>query len=387
MMKTWGAHRRLAFYIKWILFIIIGSRLLNLVILSCPRIAHVPIKVGNSRKHPDDDVMPLSNQEQSAAPQRYTFSLQNSEKTATGPNTLLTLVTTFSSLKERKTIERNTVRNWAALKPFVQPFVLADLKSISAKIAKRYGWIVKDSNLLGPVSSVGLPYINDLLDIVCKDSTNSSFVGFANGDLLFTRSLIKTLQFLNRQKMVKSQNILMIGQRKDLDKFASALVNINGTHLTDITWLNFMDYYSAGHDIFLFNKCYNWNLLPNFVVGHPKYDMYLPVVAALKNFTVINLSKTVEMAHQFSQPHWASFQEKDQLANLDILEKDYNVRELLSKKSQGIFNASLWVTAINDQKLLQLVRHDNSSDQPVSRWFNLRREAIQIWTHGQRIKF
>jgi len=88
--------------------------------------------------------------------------------------------------------------NWKALDSctagrHVQPILYATNTNIDdqlATFARCHGWLVFEAPRL---SSLGLPYLKDMFSHASRQLSNCTFYGFSNGDILYNRDLLVTL--------------------------------------------------------------------------------------------------------------------------------------------------------------------------------------------------
>lgn len=151
--------------------------------------------VSSLRSSEVDDYLPISgqpgdgpalNSRWNASEMASIHSLRKAINSGSVPP-LLTLFTSWSEKDELALVRNITLRNWAQLKPFIVPVVFTNSSALAAE-ARTSGWDVM------PVSraSVGMPILKNMyLDAMAK--YNSTLYAFANGDLLFTKSLVSTL--------------------------------------------------------------------------------------------------------------------------------------------------------------------------------------------------
>ena len=121
--------------------------------------------------------------------------------------------TTFKDDARRRAINLITLHNWARFIPLMQPVLFSsNFTRHFDSIARQLGWHVYQ---IPRVNDHGTPYISDMLGVIMnKDTHNSTFYGFANGDILFDTTLSETLKALaNRQRALPRAPILVTGQR------------------------------------------------------------------------------------------------------------------------------------------------------------------------------
>ena len=139
------------------------------------------------------------------------------------PAPTLALATTVLFSGKQHFLINNTITNWGDLRPFVQPVLYVTLTSnqdqphahATIKHACNVGWdvyVVPESN------PNNFPVLRTMMaDLLHKYST--PLVGYANGDILFDKSLQETLEFFLKHKKKITKNVphhLITGRRKDI---------------------------------------------------------------------------------------------------------------------------------------------------------------------------
>ena len=64
-----------------------------------------------------------------------------------------------------------------------------------ATIARDHGWMVFDAPRVSPS---GMPYLKDMYNHTCHNLTGCVFYGFSNGDILYNRDLLVTLDAISK---------------------------------------------------------------------------------------------------------------------------------------------------------------------------------------------
>lgn len=126
---------------------------------------------------------------------------------------LLTLFSSWADRPDLGLVRNLTLRNWAQLRPFVQPVLFTNSSSL-AEQARAHGWQTL------PVSreAVGVPILKNMY-LDAMDRFNSTLYAFANGDVLFTLSLIHTLLAIltSPHLPLDSQPVLVVGTRVNVN--------------------------------------------------------------------------------------------------------------------------------------------------------------------------
>ena len=126
--------------------------------------------------------------------------------------TLITLFTTFQYYEDKTASYRNTIRIWGQLAPFVRPVLYYVYgEDYLAEFARKHGWSVYRCPR---VSKGNMPVLRSMFLHAQTINETTPFYGYANGDILFDRDLVTTLQALNHARDSFKQ-ILMTGQRTD----------------------------------------------------------------------------------------------------------------------------------------------------------------------------
>ena len=204
---------------------------------------------------------------------------------------LLTIFTTWMYDKEKISLNNRTLQNWKSL-PSVNVIVFSNCSKVQ-QISKRAGWTV-------------LPVIQEAADcpvlpsmfLEAQHKFDSTFYGYANGDLLFSDGLVKTLQKI-RCEFRDKKKLLIVGKRTNV--FASLLTELNsqlGKEVEEYVVKYGERFQPDALDYFITDQFFPWeNFLP-LVVGRRAYDNWVLAFARHKNFTVIDASDSVTCLHQ-----------------------------------------------------------------------------------------
>ena len=220
---------------------------------------------------------------------------------------LLLLFTTFKETSLRSSINNNTIEYWSLLRPWVQPLLFVENNypnNSLAKHAKERGWLVYRA----PTLRKGIPILRDMFlraEQLVKPTTK--YIAYANSDILFKMDLVETLLMLSVepessaiQKLNKS--ILIIGTRKrflldDLIKTNAPINHKYSLNNLDASPVTRSDPKAVDYFITLRNQ-FPWERVPDFVVGKPGYDNWLPTKCWDWDIASIDVSLTVTALHQ-----------------------------------------------------------------------------------------
>ena len=188
---------------------------------------------------------------------------------------ILTLFTTFSNNSERLQIESDTVKNWSWLGSQV----------------RRLNFYVSSSNTLKTEDSLwrnieatklrhGLPVIKDLF-LDAENVSKTQFHGYANGDILFTDSLLCTLKAVYNNHMRISQEqmrpFLMVGRRTNVSK---GIIGENVTskkHLENLKNIGQLAPRNAIDYFITHSTNFPWEKLEDVVVARIDWDNYVMI--------------------------------------------------------------------------------------------------------------
>ncbi len=233
---------------------------------------------------------------------------------------MLTLFTTMTDTREKQLINLITIRNWAQfgaawVKPvlFLEPRALRG--ALSAEARKR-GWDVLQ---ITDTNEFGTPVFKEIFTRV-RRKYKSTFHGYANGDVLFDDTLLRTLEAVS-QLLGSMHSTLVVGERSNLNlqkhlksKFGNVSIDFSFEDLTRKTkrseamWCanqvsflasqkgepfryDALDYFLLSHHPF------PWHQFPRLVVGRPGYDNYFHVFAKDHGTKSIDASKTLHALH------------------------------------------------------------------------------------------
>ncbi len=213
------------------------------------------------------------------------------------PRPVLTLFTSFKFSLNKTDIYQRTLKNWAELRPFVQPIYFKVTNEESNKNllneARQLGWMIEDMNELGVNST--LPVFKSIF-LKGMQLTKSAFYGFSNGDILFLDGLIETLCFLHEE--IPWTRFLLTARRINLNS-TFLLPSVTKTRMLDLVRQNGRQFIPNAIDLFIVSaNSYSWENVPPFVIGRITYDNWLLANALLNNISVVDVTRTVPLLHQ-----------------------------------------------------------------------------------------
>ncbi|KAK3108616.1 hypothetical protein FSP39_011922 [Pinctada imbricata] len=238
---------------------------------------------------------------------------------------LLTLFTTWKNTKEKAIVIRNTIQNWRTFHPNISTVVFSNSVKRLHRYARKHGWKIWKSKT---VTEDKIPLFRDMF-IQAMKQQSSVFYGYANSDILFTPSLMKTLQKIDSFKQNNTSPILVVGQRIDF-----SVVNISfpnnfsyivkkGLHNGKLNEPDAIDY-------FIISKDFPLKDFPDVVVGRIAYDNYVIMHARAHRVAVIDATKTIPAIHQTTRAgNMEGHMQRNKLYNKELLNKEFDITNYL----------------------------------------------------------
>ena len=217
----------------------------------------------------------------------------------------LPLLTMFTAFKDHPNnthhqfAHRLAISNWASFIPLVKPVLFTENNdSELVKLARNSEWDVLPLTRVNPS---GAPFLKDMFETVFE-KYNSTFYGFANGDLLFDDSLTDTLYETKRNLEHLQNNVLIVGIRTNvaLNNTENATQEFSRENLQSLARERGKLYITMSEDYFFFTRDHcslNWSSLADVVIGRVAYDNYLVAMAIDQKVNTIDATKTVLSLH------------------------------------------------------------------------------------------
>ncbi|XP_053400113.1 uncharacterized protein LOC123542351 isoform X2 [Mercenaria mercenaria] len=206
---------------------------------------------------------------------------------------ILTLFTTWVYEKEKFHINNKTLFNWRTL-PNVNLVVFTNstgVKYYSAEAGFQVLPIIEEAS--------GAPVLPAMFGAVMK-KFQSEFYGFANGDILFTKTLVDTLEHvLCSLGQIRRQNgILIVGRRVNVPaRLVTDKIAMSWKQLDRISHSGSL-FQSDAEDYFITDKSYPWHKFLPVAIGRRAYDNWVVAFSRYHNITVIDASESIQCLHQ-----------------------------------------------------------------------------------------
>lgn len=206
---------------------------------------------------------------------------------------ILTLFTTWVYEKEKFKINNRTLFNWKSL-PYVKLVVFTNstvVKYYSEQAGFEVLPIIKEAS--------GAPVLPAMFVTVMKKFA-SEFYAFANGDILFTGSLVDTLEHIhcNLEQSRRQNGLLVVGRRYNIPaQLVSDEVATSWEQLDYISKSGSL-FQADAEDYFITDKSYPWHDFLPVAIGRRAYDNWVVAYSRYHNITVIDASESIQCLHQ-----------------------------------------------------------------------------------------
>ena len=203
---------------------------------------------------------------------------------------------------------KNTMQMMGRLRPRMSPIVFTN-DVIASELA------LYANNTVLPITKTnvfGMPVLNQMF-IESMHYSTSFFYGYTNGDMLYPRhDIISNLAIL--QGLIEGgdldENVLIIGRRTNVVYVETTIVQTD----EDIYKLAERgELYGPDAQDFMFvtRSSFDWHVVPDFVVGRTAYDNWIVDFAYHRDYSIIDLTKTLVAIHQtglngIKASHWSA---------------------------------------------------------------------------------
>lgn len=207
---------------------------------------------------------------------------------------LLTLFTTWVYDPDKFSIYNRTLLNWKTLGN-VNLIVFSNSSEVQY-YSQLAGWhtlpVIEEAD--------GVPVLSAMFS-AAMEKFDSIFYGFANGDIIFTDSILVTLQRIWCDLIIKQlvQNMLIIGRRVNVpaDLITNEVAK-SWAQIISISQEHGSLFQTDAEDYFITDRNFPWkNFLP-VVVGRRGYDNWIVSYSRYRNITVIDSSESILCVHQ-----------------------------------------------------------------------------------------
>ncbi|EKF26082.1 hypothetical protein MOQ_010241, partial [Trypanosoma cruzi marinkellei] len=254
-------------------------------------------------------------------------------------------------------ITKRTLINWARL-PGVQPVIFSDdscsqrlIENINMEYAGRSGFsVIKTIHEFEMQPDYIQPTYRGLFQSVIKHYPLAKSIMYANMDILFTSSLVKTLEkvqqvYNNKKRMMRLHNKsyhgwFIVGRRINVNvpvHWSMEIENWDSEIEIQLKTLKGKIFSSDAEDYFAMNvDFFNWYKIPPFIVGGIVFDNWLTSQAVLLDITgkalTVDATKTLTAIHQnHGKNMYASLLKPKSNFNIQLLKKMVECRIVLQK--------------------------------------------------------
>ncbi|KAL3874618.1 hypothetical protein ACJMK2_037605 [Sinanodonta woodiana] len=250
--------------------------------------------------------------------------IQECEKERRTPKVFITypivaLFSTWASTNDtvKAEIHKNTLRNWASLKPKIQPILFTnDSKEVA--LANEYGWhtlpIIHEGS--------GAPVLKTMFKTVIEKYSGSVLYGYANSDILFTDDLVSTLEAVVTYYN-DSTPVLVTGRRTNVPNITQEVAD-SFDNLRAAARDRGELFSTNAEDLFFTNKYFPWSGIIDVVVGRLAYDNWLIAHTRCKlKIDIVDTTDSLLAVHQTTTAggNWEGFKHPKSKHNYALLQK------------------------------------------------------------------
>lgn len=203
---------------------------------------------------------------------------------------ILTMFTSWVPSKEKYLCRNTTVLNWRKFEPYITPILFTNITDLKQRVEQK-GWktlpVIKTNS--------AIPVLKHMY-LMASAHFKSTFYAYANGDILFTESLFKTMIAVVRCFEGQNKTILIVGQRTNV-KNISKLQAVSFDSLRRISAERGSLFTPWGVDFFITSANYPWKKMPDVVIGRVAYDNFIILESIRRNVVVIDATRTLLAVH------------------------------------------------------------------------------------------
>ena len=252
---------------------------------------------------------------------------------------IITLVTTFKLNRGKYVCHNNTLRNWNSLKPYVYPILYTDEEYVRNEAIEK-GWKVRP--IQAKEEKFGIPFLRHMYTDAMNVS-NSTFYAYANADILFSDTLLFSLQAFLQSTFRKDIPALIVGRRMNVE-FMTEKEALTWHSIHNTTRKRGQIFSQDAEDYFITSRNYPWTAMPDVVIGRVGYDNWLVLNSKHVGYITIDATNTLLAVHQTTiagNHEGVTHNASDY--NLDLLAKQYNV----TKYENGTTSSTEFYTNFN----------------------------------------
>ena len=209
------------------------------------------------------------------------------------------LFTTFKNQPDRLFLQYNTIRNWASLRPFVQPVLFTtsrrgDGTDLLEKIARDSGWHLYPAP---SISRHGLPFIRPMFEMIESTYRGVVFRGYANGDLLFDASLTKNIQAIATHTFHMKRSVLVGNCTAYGGSFINEKNSLNKEQLR-ANMAKTASKANGAKGYVIIGGFYPWEKFPELVIGRDGFIDVIVNLAVAHDAEIIDTTSSLLAVHR-----------------------------------------------------------------------------------------
>ena len=166
---------------------------------------------------------------------------------------------------------------------------------------------------------------------------HSTFYAYANGDILFTDTLLTFLKSVSESETLLNNTLLIVGQRTNV-KNVSAKEAVNFALLKNASTTKGKLFTTWAEDYFITTKKFPWSDMPSVVVGRRAYVNVLVLESIKQNFIVIDATRSILAVHHTINADNFEHRNKTQFElNVAMISKFYNIKAVNYSKGRVVY--------------------------------------------------
>jgi hypothetical protein len=236
-------------------------------------------------------------------------------------------------------IHKRTLKNWGSLSPYIWPYLFVNRNdsAVWTPLAKHERWQTIEVEQFRD----NLPVFKEMFKTL-EQNSDSTFIGFANDDILFDESLLQTLTYLKSAvKNIEHRDLMLVGRRRDYVMHVNESLNVR-EDLSSLSAL-YHQLQLAGPDaidfIIFARSGFKWENIPDIVVGATGLINYILSMALEWNYIVIEVTSSVNIIHQTepTDPHsWVKGGTYDNDTNIALFKSAHDNYENALQRGQTL---------------------------------------------------
>ncbi|KAK6180358.1 hypothetical protein SNE40_012529 [Patella caerulea] len=206
------------------------------------------------------------------------------------------------------------LRNWRHLSPRIQPLIFTRTDVLRDRCLTE-NWLALPEDEIRCVNKI--PTLRGMFNSAMS-TVNSRLYGFSNGDLVFAKDFVKSIDAILSNESLNNKPLLILAKRLNIEY---RLYRNTAFSYDDIPRIAKQGEYpkEGSSDIFITNKLFPWKQALDLVIGRMGVGMWLSAFARALNVTLIDVTNTSTVLHLTTDGNLESLKNIDMNCNHDII--------------------------------------------------------------------